>query len=369
VLSRRQFVVTAGATVVAIPTLQGCNSQSSIDRYTSVTQATWQLSDAMPADETALHRELIRCATLAPSSHNTQCWHFHSDPVAHAITITPDFTRRCPAVDPDDHHLFVSLGCAAENLVQAARAFGRETEVQFDPATQALRLTLMPGVAASSSLYLAIPHRQHTRGLFGGPAVTVGELAELERVGSGEGVRVMMINDRPAMERVLEQVAVGNSAQLHDEAFVQELKHWIRFNRDDAVRTGDGLFSGISGNPSVPSWLGSFLFDLTMRPEKDNDRYAAQVRSSAGIAVFVSEVADAAHWVEVGRCYERFALQCTAYGIRVAMLNQPLEVATMRGPFAASIGIGGSRPDLIVRFGRGAAMPQSLRRDVAAVLV
>jgi hypothetical protein len=27
--------------------------------------------------------------------------------------ILPDLSRRCPAVDPDDHHLFVSLGCAA----------------------------------------------------------------------------------------------------------------------------------------------------------------------------------------------------------------------------------------------------------------
>ena len=59
-------------------------------------------------------RDLIRFATLAPNSHNTQPWRFH---VGHGlIDIAADFSRRTPAVDPDDHHLFVSLGCAAENL-------------------------------------------------------------------------------------------------------------------------------------------------------------------------------------------------------------------------------------------------------------
>jgi hypothetical protein len=63
-------------------------------------------------------RELARYATLAPSSHNTQCWKFRLG--EQSVSILPDFQRRCPVVDPDDHHLFVSLGCAAENLLQAA---------------------------------------------------------------------------------------------------------------------------------------------------------------------------------------------------------------------------------------------------------
>jgi hypothetical protein len=92
------------------------------------------------------------------------------------------------------------------------------------------------------------------------------------------------------------------------------------------------------------------------------------VRSAAGIAVFVGQAADKAHWVEVGRCYERFALQATALGIRNAFLNQPVEVAALRPPFAAALGLAGLRPDLVVRFGRGPVLPRSLRRPVDAVL-
>ena len=170
----------------------------------------------------------------------------------------------------------------------------------------------------------------------------------------------------------------ANTAQMNDPAFVEELKGWIRFSDDEAVATGDGLFSRTSGNPSVPRWLGSPLFKLFYREGSENDKYAKHIRSSAGIAVFVPEVTDTgsankpgdkAHWVETGRCYQRFALQATVLGIRHAHLNQPVEVAALRPAFAASLGLGNRRPDLVLRFGRGPQTPRSLRRPVQAALV
>lgn len=107
---------------------------------------------------------------------------------------------------------------------------------------------------------------------------------------------------------------------------------------------------------------------LKLARKSQNARCARQVRNSAGIAVFVSDVGDKSHWVEAGRCYERFALQATALGIRNAFLNQPVEVGALRPQFAAALGLGDRRPDLVVRFGRGAAMPWSMRRPVEAVL-
>ena len=93
------------------------------------------------------------------------------------------------------------------------------------------------------------------------------------------------------------------------------------------------------------------------------------MRSSAGIAVFVGQTVDKAHWVEAGRCCERFALQATALGVRNALLNHPVEVAALRPTFATTPGLNGRRPDLVVRFGRGPVLPRSLRRPVEAVLV
>jgi len=167
----------------------------------------------------------------------------------------------------------------------------------------------------------------------------------------------------------LDYVVQANSAQMADAAFVKELKTWIRFNGPEAIRTGDGLYSAASGNPTIPTWLGELAFGWFFTPKSENDKYARQIRSSAGIAVFVGQAADQSHWVEVGRCYERFALQATALGIRNALLNQPVEVQAVRPQFAAALGLTDQRPDLVVRFGRGPTMPSSLRRPVQAVLV
>ena len=94
--------------------------------YEAAADSTWRHGEPVQADARAVLRELVRYATLAPSSHNTQCWKFAL--AERAVSIFPDYARRCPVVDPDDHHLFVSLGCAAENLVQAAPAMGLHCE-------------------------------------------------------------------------------------------------------------------------------------------------------------------------------------------------------------------------------------------------
>lgn len=91
-------------------------------RYEKAVSQIWRHAPSPPTSGTALQRELVRYATLAAYSHNTQCWKFKLE--EGLITILPDWERRCPAVDPDDHHLYVSLGCAMENLLQAAKTYG-----------------------------------------------------------------------------------------------------------------------------------------------------------------------------------------------------------------------------------------------------
>ncbi|NJR48359.1 MAG: Tat pathway signal protein [Leptolyngbyaceae cyanobacterium CSU_1_3] len=322
----------------------------------------------MNNNHTAQLKELIRYATLAPSSHNTQCWKFRLDD--RAISILPDLSRRCPVVDPDDHHLYVSLGCAAENLSQAAKAQGLSGQITFNASGDgAVQIVLEPSPAIVTPLFEAIPHRQCTRAEYDGKPLSQEEIKLLETIGQGDGVRVMMLTEQSEIETVLDFVVQGNTAQINNNAFMRELNAWIRFNDQEAARTGDGLSSRTTGNPSIPRWLGNLLFKLLIRVQPENNKNARYIRSSAGIAVFVSDVNDKAHWIEVGRCYERFALQATALGIRNAFVNQPVEEASLRPHFARALGLKSGRPDLVVRFGRGSEMPKSFRRSLEAVIV
>jgi hypothetical protein len=362
--SRRRLLLAA-AGVTAAPSLTACSSS---DAEQKAARALREPGPRGTDTATAPLRDLVRQATLAPSSHNTQCWRFQI--VEKLISIAPDLARRCPVVDPDDHHLFVSLGCATENLVHAALAAGLHADPRFDPSGDGL-ITVSLGAtqARSTLLFQAIAERQCTRGDFDGQPIAPAELRQLEQAGTGNGVSVRLLTARPAMESVLAYIVAANTVQMNNPAFVAELKAWIRFSASEALSTGDGLFSGASGNPVMPQWLGSRLMDMFFTPKSENEKYARQIRSSAGIAVFVSDRSDQAHWVEAGRCYERFALQATAMGIRNAFLNQPVEVGAVRSQLAAWLGLASQqRPDLVLRFGRGPAMPWSMRRPVQAVL-
>jgi hypothetical protein len=364
VVTRREFVAKVsllGTFPVAAVTMAACAPN---DRYDATVGALRSPLRDSAAPE-ALLRELVRCATLAANGHNTQPWKFGLSP--DRISIRPDVLRRTPAVDPDDHHVWVSLGCATENLVVAAAALGKHTDVEVGPTEVRVALENAPPVR--SPLVDAVFQRQCTRADYHGRRLPSEVLKDLERAADGNGVRLLLLTERAKVEGVIEYVTQANSAQMRDPAFVAELKGWIRFNDAQAISTGDGLFTRSTGNPTMPSWLGGPLFSLFFREKSENDRYAKQVRSSAGIAIFVGAHSEPADWFEVGRAYERFALAATALGVRTAFVNQPIEVPAVRSPFAEWLGLGSQRPDLVVRFGRGPLLPYSLRRPVTAVIV
>jgi nitroreductase len=327
---------------------------------------------AIAAQRARLHqdpalKDLIRYATLAPNGHNTQPWRFRLQ--KDGIEILADFSRRTPVVDPDDHHLFVSLGCAAENLSVAAGARSRPGDISFNPENGgSVAFAFGEKRKAELALFDAIPRRQSTRAEFDGRPVQPHDLRLLAAAAAIPGVDLVLITNRPQIDRVRDLVVAGNSTQMADAAFVGELKSWLRFNSRQAILTGDGLFSATTGSPSLPAWLGPLVLNLVFRAGAENDKYARQINSSPGIAVFVSQQPDRDHWVRAGRACQRFALQATALGLKVAFVNQAVEVARLRPTLASLVGMAGQRPDLVMRFGYGPAMPFSARRPVDAVM-
>ena len=312
--------------------------------------------------------DLVRMASLAANGHNTQPWKFRLD--EGGITILPDLSRRTAVVDPDDHHLYVSLGCAAENLVIAANAHGLMADVVIRGEQEPqIDIALRDGPTTNGALYKAIPLRQSTRSAYDGQQVLSDDIDLLKAASKQDGVSVLILTEQAQREAISEFVVEGNSAQMDDPAFIAELRDWLRFSPDIAVSKGDGLFSACSGNPVAPEWIGGRLFNAFFTKDAENTKYRDHIRSSAGVAVFIGDQADPLQWINVGRSFERFALQATVLGIRNAHVNQPIEVPSIRPEFASWLGMPGVRPDLVVRFGRAPALPMSLRRPVEDVIV
>jgi hypothetical protein len=312
--------------------------------------------------------ELVRCAALAASSHNTQPWLFRVR--AGEITITPDFSRRCPVVDPDDAHLYKSLGCAAENLVQAAAAQGLAAETAFDPAADAVKLRLEPAAGLpDTGLFQAIFKRQCTRTPYDGSPLTRDELGALEQAGREGCAHTLLLTEKSRIEGVLDYVSRGNDSQLNDPAFRKELLHWIRFNPAEALRSGDGLSGRSNGQPALPRWIANRLMGLVLTARGQTGIDARNIRSSAAIAVIVAAGNERAAWIDAGRACQRLALRATALDLRSAFINQPLEVTALRPQLESWLGLNGMHALLMIRLGRAPLAPYSLRRPLEQVIV
>jgi hypothetical protein len=310
-------------------------------------------------------REIVRYATLAANGHNTQPWKFAIKETA--IEIHPDHARRLAVVDPNDRELWISLGCALENLLIAARAAGYAPEVTYPDSTDFIHVRLTADTPQASPLFDAIPLRQNVRSEYDGQPVSVAILDQLA-VSLEPGVALHFMTSPSRLEMALEYVNQGNLSQYANQAFVEELIHWLRFTKKEALASLDGLYTRCSGNPEVPRWLGQMFVSGT-KPQQQADIDARKLRSSSGAVVIASEADDKTAWVRTGQVYERLALNLTALNIKSAFMNQPVEVADIRGQFQSAMGLGTSRPQLLLRYGYADSMPRALRRPVEQVLL
>ena len=311
-------------------------------------------------------RELVGYATLAASGHNTQPWTFAI--IRQAIDIHPDYTRHLSAVDPGDRELWISLGCALENLLVAARAAGYAADVTYPDAADFIRVGLTADTPQGGALFDAIPLRQNTRSTYDGQPIPSTDLNQLQALALEPGIVLHVVTSPSDLATVLDYVNQGNLRQYADKAFVDELIHWVRFNKKEALASLDGLYSRCSGNPEVPRWLGQLVVAGT-KPAQQADADAKKLRSSSGAVVIASAADDKTAWVRTGQVYERMALTLTALNIKSAFLNQPIEVAAVRGQFQSAMQLGAALPQLLLRFGYADAMPRSVRRPVEQVIV
>ncbi len=313
--------------------------------------------------------ELVRLATLAASSHNTQPWRFRLH--GRGIAILPDFGRRCPAVDPDDAHLYRSLGCAAENLVHAAAAQGHAAHVVYDPALPQLHVVFERSAAIrAGALFPAIVTRQCTRLPFEPRPIDRACRQALAAAGQSAdaGVYTLIVDDERLRATLTELVREGNRIQFADRDFRRELVRWLRFDDADAVRHGDGLFSRCAGRPALPGWLARPLAGLLVTARAQIRADERNLRSTPLLAVIVARRDAPATWVEAGRVCQRLLLQAAALDLRCAFVNPPIEVRALRPQVERCLGLHDDFAQLMLRIGHGPCAPYSLRRPLLDVI-
>lgn len=312
---------------------------------------------------------MIEQAMKAPSGHNTQPWLFRIN--RDSIEIHPDITKTLPVVDADRRELFVSLGCATENLCIATRYKG------YTPIVSTSENGIITiGLDAASHtqdtmLYKEISRRQTNRSVYNGTLIPDKTMQELLSVTpAGATTLHCWRKDSKEFEMLRNYILQGNKIQMSDSSFKEELKHWMRFNRKHTRQTGDGLSYAVFGAPNLPKWLSRFIMGMCLTPKTQNGNDRKKIASSSHFVLFATRQNTPEAWVDLGRTLERFLLSATKNGIATAFTNQPCELTKLSEKMQKEIpGLGATIPVVLLRIGYSNPMPFSLRKDIDRVIL
>jgi nitroreductase len=285
----------------------------------------WQINEsAFPFNGSSFEqlRFLLRHAILAPSSHNTQPWKFEI--TDSEIRFATDQARWLKVADADQRELYISIGCALENLLVAAEHYGYGHQVAYlpdsdDTDTAAIVTLTDDGRAAEyrpSSLFEAISVRHTNHGEFDERAIPEAAKQSLLDLCTEDGLFFDLTDDAETKHRVDDLITRADAIQFSDPAWREELGYWI----------GRGVFG--------TSWLMSKVGRLAVTYVNMNKQTARKdselLMSAPTLGVISTHRNDRVSQIQTGQVFERVALLAASMGISVHPMSQILEIPETR---------------------------------------
>ncbi|TVQ65505.1 MAG: hypothetical protein EA360_09355 [Balneolaceae bacterium] len=312
--------------------------------------------------------KIVRSAVRSPSAHNTQPWLFAKQD--DDLCIVPDFSRSLPVADPDQRELFISLGCAAETAMISARFYGYRPTLQINALSRDCPINISlqkDDLIEKPALFSYIKVRQTTRNRYAGTAVTHEDITALVKVADADRIRFYIGQNE--IQPFGSFIAEANDIQMSNPKFVNELIHWVRFSKKEAMQKGDGLYTSCSGLPSFGRVLGSFVLRNAVTAGSENKRLLNQLKKTAVIALFTTPGNNPENWIKTGMVFQRFALTAASLKLSHSHLNSPCQITEVRDKMRSYLGLKGEFPQLLIRLGFSHKMPDSFRRSVNDVII
>jgi nitroreductase len=324
----------------------------------------WALRDAdFPARSSREQqlKFLLRYAILAPSNRNTQPWQFAVG--RDQITIHADASRWQRISDFHKRELYISLGCALENLLVALEHFGIGYVVTRSPGASdesiAAQIAILdrPLVSAfrTANMFKAIVRRHTHHGRYIRRAVAPGVLRKLKDCRVEHDLSLLLTSD-PAIKRAVDRLMLeGDALSLSDPRYREELADCI----------GEGNFGG----PWLLSIAQEFaIAHLGVSKAVARGDHAALMSSPVFGLISGNTGTDDAR-IKAGQLLERICLAATTQGLFLQPISQLLEVETVKLKFSKLFRAGGV-PLMPFRLGYAASPGhRTPRRPLAEVLL
>lgn len=312
----------------------------------------------------------IRCASLAPSSYNSQPWLFQ--PGESRIDLWADRSRALPVVDPFDRELVIACGAALFQLRLGLQRLGWRVVVDILPdahSTDHLACVQIEGREEPSSetriLYENIVRRHTNRNPFESRAVHPALVSDLVRCATCEGAWLAPLEAQSKLEAA-QLISEADRRQFRDPHFRRELAAWMTSgpgHRRDGL-PGSALGLGPIESALAPMFLRTFRWKDDERAS--NDRELAL--GSPLLLVLGTWHEEPAEWLAAGQALQHVLLAATAAGLQASFLNQAVEVSNFRHRLRELAGYSGF-PQAVLRLGYGPPSNPTPRRRLDEILV
>lgn len=301
---------------------------------------------------------LLNFAILAPSVYNSQPWLFKIS--ENKCTFYLDSQIQVKESDPEERNLYISLGCALENLIIAANFFGVFGKVlpiiengKFIAAEVSF---IFKDVMADSmdsplinkeygKLLDFMPRRQNVRGLFRNEAIPPDLLSQLSMFSLLEdfsGLRVDFLTNKDQVKSLGKIVSSGVKLSFRNKALRREAAHWMRTSFTSKKDGVPGYATGISVIFSaVAPYLISFINIGFLFARRDFNSFRsapavcvlgadedmpASLKSQdkpAGISITPTPISKSKPeiWISTGRLTERILLEFAARGFDTSIFS------------------------------------------------
>ena len=309
--------------------------------------------------------ELVRAAVLAANAHNSQPWLFRVE--ESRIDLFADRERNIGTVDPYLREMYMSLGCALENLLLAAEANGYGHELALLPDSSnpahAARIDLTPAAASTTELYEAIPDRHTNRGPYDtGRAILRETLEALRELGEEDPeVSVFWFATDAERRRVGDLILEATEAITADEEQSVDNLGWNRFDWDELQRYRDGLTLDVFIADPLTNFAAKVL-PPPSREQSDQSWLRSTREDVVGTAAAFGILAVNDKWEDAqrlrgGRAWQRMHLWGTTLGLAMQPLNQMTERADREAQLGIEPCFADALKELISDASRQALMP------------
>ncbi len=270
------------------------------------------------------YKFFLKYALLAPSSHNTQPWHFTVNDSG--VIISPDFSRRLESSDKNNRQLYISLGVSTAFFIVTANNFGYSASyfINDDGDINIVCKKNIDNIKNYSRLFVNIINRVTNRNKYLN-SIDLNKIKYFSKY-KVSGVISEFIWKDEIKNKIADIVISAGIEAMNDSLFREELSGYIKTN---ITKSFVGMPAYGMGIPLIASLFAPFLIKrINMNKITEKDDLNILKKHTPVFCILETERDTVFDWVKVGYQYGLYTLRATSLGMVTHPYAAPIQIGS-----------------------------------------